>query len=264
MPGKRVARHARTRNRKRGLIGVAIVVVAVAVALVVAFGWLPGTGFGTTDDEAASPSSGSSTPRADTTASGSPQSSSSSPSPEEAAPTPARRSKQLRACEDSVHRAERAVAAADSGVGDWNSHVQARTDMLEGRMSGDKMDAVWARTRAAGPGDQERFKKALRGYPQPSKCEGLRGTTGAKRTVAARCVQRSRAATRALHSAEAAMKDWSEHLSNMARYADHEMSDAMAQERWVEAWRNAPKNISAYRTATATLAKAPPCPHPAS
>ncbi len=115
MPGKRVARHARTRNRKRGSIGAAIVVVAVVVALVVAFGWLPGTGFGTTDDEAASPSSGSGTPRADTTASGSPQSSSSSPSPEEAAPTPARRSKQLRACEDSVHRAERAVAAADSG-----------------------------------------------------------------------------------------------------------------------------------------------------
>ena len=60
------------------------------------------------------------------------------------------------------------------------------------------------------------------------------------------------------------MKDWSEHLSNMARYADHEMSDAMAQEKWVEAWRNAPKNISAYRKATATLAEAPPCPRPAS
>jgi len=232
------------------------------IAGVVAFGWLPGTGSDDEGDKTASAASSSGTPSTDTSPSASEQSPSSAPTKD--TDTGVQPAKQLRACESGVQMTERAVDAAASGVGTWNSHVQARTDMLEGRISVEKMDAIWASTKAAGPGDVEKFEKAMRAAPEPSKCAGLEDASGAEGTVVARCVQRSRAATAALDSAEAAMKDWDAHLSNMRMYADDEMSGAMAQDEWVKAWRNAPKNINAYRDATAALAKAPTCPSPTS
>jgi hypothetical protein len=260
MSGKRVARHAQTKNRRRWLIGAAVGVAVVIVAGIVALGWLPGTGSGDAGDQTASAPSSSATPSTDTSTAGTERSPSSAPKKD----TDVQSAKQLRACENRVQMTERAVKAAASGVGTWNSHVQARTDMLEGRISVEKMDAIWASTKAAGPGGLEKFDKALRADPEPSKCAGLKGASGAERTVVARCVQRSRAATVALDSAEAAMKDWGAHLANMKMYADDEMSAAMAQGEWVKAWRNAPKNINAYRDATAALAKAPTCPSPTS
>ena len=263
MPGKRGARHAQTRSVKRGLIGVAAVVaaVALAVALVVAIGWLPGTTPGDSDGDATSHQSRSDDAGTTTDASGGRQSPSSSDT------TASNRAglRKLRACATSVRKTERAVRSASIGVSHWKSHVQARTDMLEGRISMSRMNEVWARTQAAGPRDQERFKKALRAHGQPSKCSRrIPGMSPADRKMAGHCVQRSRAATRALSSAEAAMKDWRLHLSNMAKFANNKMSASMAQGRWVKAWRNAPKNISAYRTARAALAKAPACPRAAS
>jgi hypothetical protein len=266
MSGKRVARHAQTGSVRRGFIGVAAAVaaVAVAVALVVAFGWLPGTTSGESDRDATSQQSRSEDAGATPDASGGAQSSSSAPSSDKAAPDRAGR-KQLRACATSLRSAERAIEVAGIGVGHWQSHVRARTDMLEGRISMKRMDAIWVQTQAAGPRDQKRFKKALQARGEPRECSPRApGMSPAARKLAADCAQRSRAANRAVSSAEAAMKDWEVHLSNMAKYANNKMSASMAQGRWVKAWRSAPKNIAAYTTARAALAKAPACPRTAS
>lgn len=260
MSGKRAARHAQTKSRRRGLIGVAVVVAAIAVALAVALGWLPGTNPGETERDTASHPSSSDDAGTDAETPDGRETPSATPSPENAASSKDARPQALRACAASVREAKRAVQAAGSGVGNWKSHVKARTDMLKGRISEKRMDAIWARTQAAAPRDHKRFKVALRAYDQPSKCRRLENVPASDRRMAARCVQRSRAAARALGSAEAAMHDWGVHLSNMAKYANNKMSASMAQGRWVKAWRKAPRNISAYGEARETLAKAPACP----
>jgi hypothetical protein len=254
MPSKPAARHAQTRSRRGWLIGAAVAAV-LAVVLVAALVWRPGSDDADSDTAAPAASSASPTPSASS------ESPSSTPSSGETGQV--RQSKPLRACAASITEEERAVDAASQGVTNWRDHVQARTDMLDGRIPVAKMDAVWARTRAAGPADQERFKKALPASDQTA-CGGLEDASGSDQKVADRCVQRSRAATRALESAEAAMQDWEDHLANMAMFADKEMSATMAQEKWVQSWRNAPKNISAYNEARAALAEAPACPGAAS
>jgi len=260
MSGKRAARHARTTSRRRGPIALAVVVAAIAVALAVALGWLPETNFGDPDRDTASQPSSSDDVGTDAETPGGSETPSATSSPEHASSSKTSRRRALRACAVSVRDAERAVQAAGSGVGNWKNHVKARTDMLEGRISEKKMDAIWARTQAAAPRDHKRFKVALRAYDQPSKCRRMKNLPASDRKVAAQCVQRSRAAALALRSAEAAMNDWGVHLSNMAKYAKNKMSASMAQGRWVKAWRKAPENISAYREARERLAKAPACP----
>ena len=250
MSGKRAARHAQSSGRNRALIGVAVVAAVVVAVLAVTLGWLPGSGSDGTDDEAASTTS------SDTTGSGRAESPSSTPTPDQPGDKKTALSKSLRACAVSIREEQRAVDAAGRGVRNWNDHVQARTDMLDGRISMEKMDAIWARTQAAGPGDQKRFKQAMQDA-QPSRCAQLKDAADSK--TAARCVKRHQAATRALQSAEAAMKDWDVHLANMKKFSKNKMSASMAQGKWVKAWRNAPKNISAYQEARATLAKAPTC-----
>jgi hypothetical protein len=255
MSGKRAARHAQPSGAKRWLIGLAAVLgaVAAAVALVVVLGWVPGSG----DDDTASKQSASGT--ATSGAPRSQQATSPSPSPDGGGADRARVPKALRACATSVSRAARTVKAARQGVQNWSDHVQARTDMLEGRMSMDTMDAIWTRTKKAGPADQERFRKALDAYDAPSACTKVKDVPAADRSMAQRCTQRSEAANRAVRSAKAAMRDWEVHLANMAKFADGDMSAAMAQGRWVAAWRNAPSNINAYREAREALDKAPAC-----
>jgi hypothetical protein len=251
MSGKRAARHAQTAGARRGLlIGVAAVVGAAAVAVIVALGWLPGADDGKPADDAASSTSSD----GDTRASSSPSSATGSDRGDRDA-SPAT----LRACAASVNSAERAVTVAGTGVGHWRRHVKARTDMLEGRISEKRMHAIWARTKAAGPGDQKRFDEAMRASDRLSRCGRMRGVPATDRTMADHCRERARAATRALSSGEAAMKDWRVHLANMAKYAHNKMSASMAQDRWVRAWRNAPKNISRFRAARATLNGAPRC-----
>ena len=269
MSGKRVARHTQSRSVKRGLIAVVTVVAAVGVAFVLAFGALPGTLFGESDKGATSQQSSSDDAATRTQAPNTRPSASTRPSPS-AAPSSATKApnraglRKLRACATTIHATERAVRAADIGVSHWKSHVQARSDMLEGRISMKEMDSVWARTQAAGPLDQKRFRQALRASGQPSKCDlRISDMSPADRQLAAHCVQRSRSATRALSSAEAAMKDWRVHLANMAKFANNKMSASMAQGRWVKAWRNAPKKISAFRTARDALNEAPTCPRAA-
>ena len=170
--------------------------------------------------------------------------------------------KLLRACAAHVSKAERVVEVAAAGVSNWSSHVQARTDMLEGRISERQMEAVWNRTQHAGPVDQRRFHAAMQAYDSKPRCGQLNRVPAAHRHITTDCVRRSQSATRALAAAEKAMGDWKIHLANMAKYAHGKMSASLAQGKWVKAWRNAPTNISAYRDARTTLNHAPPCKVP--
>jgi hypothetical protein len=165
----------------------------------------------------------------------------------------------LQLCSVRIAEAEDVVAAASAGVSHWNAHVQARTDLLEGRISEEEMEAVWKRTQDAGPDDQERFNAAQQAYGGQSSCDELRDFTGLQTPEMTNCLDRSAAAATAVSAADSAMTDWSTHLHHMSEYADGGMTSGRAQRLWVSAWREAPENISAYDNARATLTEAPTC-----
>jgi hypothetical protein len=158
-----------------------------------------------------------------------------------------------------VSNAERVIEAAGTGVGHWRQHIQARTDMLQGRISEKKMNKVWERTQRAGPADQRRFRATAGRYPSRSHCGRARTYPPRLRRLAQACVIRAAATTRGLRAAHGAMRDWRVHLANMRKFSRGRMSAAMAQGRWVQAWRNAPIHITAYRSARAALHRAPAC-----
>jgi hypothetical protein len=242
MPGKRVATR---RSRQNTLL--TVLIVAAAAVLLLAIGWLVlsdrsifnGDGDAVADGQevAGDPSS--------------PATDAATPA-EDAGPV-------APACSAEISAAEQVAAAADAGVRHWNAHVQARTDMLKGRISETRMSAIWKRTQDAGPGDQQQFSTAQQDYDGQPSCDELHNDTESHSEAVTDCLARSEAATTAVSAAEAAMNDWASHLHHMSEYADGGMTAGRAQRLWVTAWRQAPENITAYEDARTALSEAPPC-----
>jgi hypothetical protein len=248
VPGKRVARHVQGGARRRGWV-VAVVLGVVLVVGGALLGRSTGLFSGADDQADSSPTQGI----------GDPSSPSVQATDDGTSRAAGRTGRQLRACAAQLSAADRVAAAAAPGVVDWHNHVQARTDMLAGRISPERMRAIWARTRRAGPGDQARFHAATKGFHSTADCDRLANGSDAAKSTVTDCRKRARLADRAVAAAAAAMRDWRSHLANMAAYAHGHMTSGMAQHMWVSAWRNAPPHISAYHHARAALAAAPAC-----
>jgi hypothetical protein len=263
MSGKQAPRHVQSRGRPRrrlrgALAGAILIAVAVPFALNLAVGWSIESLWNDSDttteaDRASSSGEASPTPKRDPLPARQQAHSSTSPGSAELT--------SLRACAARLSNGERVVAAAGEGIGHWRQHIQARTDMLKGRISQKKMDAIWERTQRAGPADERRFRATARRLPSRSHCGQPRTYAPRDRGLAHRCSVRAAVTTRALRAAHAAMRDWRVHRANMIKFSRGRMSASMAQGKWVQAWRNAPINITAYRTARAQLDRAPTC-HP--
>jgi len=245
MPGKRVDRSA---SRRHGLIGLAVAVVAALIIGVSAYLAL------------SDGSGGSAATTSGSTKSGGQQSGQSGQSGVQGAGSGAGAgagaSGALAACSQKVAAARQVVDVARTGVSHWHTHVQARTDMLDGRISVERMDALWKRTRLAGPADQQRFKSVLEQYDAAPACQVPGGSTSQK---ASDCATDWKAAHGAVTASRRAMGDWQSHLSHMAAFAAGQMTAAQAQQMWVESWRTAPTNIDAFDRAERTLASAPAC-----
>ena len=162
-------------------------------------------------------------------------------------------------CVSELGEVEKAVAAARPGVASWDAHVQARTDMLAGRITERRMEAVYTRTTRQGHAAVTRFSEALGAVGHPEPCEGLADVEDASSQGVADCVARSEAAALALRTAESTMEEWQSHLHHMAEYADGGMRQGKAMALWVAAWRKAPEGIAAYADRTEELAAAPAC-----
>lgn len=149
------------------------------------------------------------------------------------------------------------VTAARHGVQSWETHLQARTDMLAKRISERRMAAIYASTREQGRHDVRRFEAVVAEGTGALPCHEL-PAAGDNRS-AADCLSRSEAAAEAVASSEAVMGDWSGHLHHMDQYEDGGMSTGKALELWIKAWRSAPENIRAFEEASSSLDGAPAC-----
>jgi hypothetical protein len=158
--------------------------------------------------------------------------------------------------------AEAVVDAARTGVDHWADHVQARTDLLAGKITEDEMRAVWKATRLAGPADVVSVDDAAKAYePQADACAQVEASSVPAEPSDAvnQCLERSQAVNVAVTSGRAAVADWAAHLEDMARFKNGEFDAAHAQHLWVAAWSSAPVNIEAFRAADQALARAPDC-----
>jgi hypothetical protein len=157
-------------------------------------------------------------------------------------------------CAAEVAVAEREVSAARVAAGHWREHVQARTALLDGRISQATTKAIWKRTRLAGPGDIRRLAAATAAYqPVRGGCANAPGAAGKA------CRQRLTALADAVVAGQAVARDWQAHLAMMATHKAGGMDDQHAQTMWVAAWHAAPANLTAFADADATVARTASC-----
>lgn len=236
---------ARRAKARPGRIVVPILVAALAVAAVVAWQVIPRT----TNAQAGGPASVAASV-ATATANSTPRPSSSGGGDSASA--------ELKSCRQRVSQADEVLAAAKTGVGHWAEHVQAQTDANEGRITVDEMDDIFARTRLAGPEDQDRYRKAVSGYEDADgRCKAVSGASKRESAALSSCQDRLDAQQPMLKAAAPAMADWKSHLAAMKRSRMRHMDDA--EQIWVDAWRAAPPHIEAYDTAADAFRDAPDC-----
>jgi hypothetical protein len=234
-----------------------IVLLAVAAALLVggsfaAWKFWP-------DTTTAGPQTESSTTTAESQA---PSTAESSPSPSAAqsATANAAATEALAACQERVRAADAVLKEGKTGVSDWAEHIQAQRDNLSGKASVEEMKARFKKTRLRGPGDLDRYNDALSTYDDlEGSCGKVEGADTALATSLKNCKERSKAQQPVLEATAAGMKDWKAHQKFMQRNALHQAgTPSEAQATWLKQYRDAPKNINAFKKATANF-DAPRC-----
>ena len=212
------------------------------------------------------PGSTTAGPQAETSAttveSQAPSTAESSPSPSAtpSATANAAAAKALAACKERVRAADVVLKEGETGVDHWAEHIQAQKDYFSGKATVEEMKARFKKTRLKGPGDLDRYNDALATYDD---LEGSCGkVTGADTAVAAslkKCNERGKDQQPMLEATAAGMKDWKAHQKFMQLNAQHEAgSPSKAQATWLKQYRAAPKNINAFKKATAKF-DAPRC-----
>jgi hypothetical protein len=147
-----------------------------------------------------------------------------------------------------------------TGVQHWTAHVQAQTDNFDGKISVEEMRTRFKATRVKGPADLRRYNDALDGY-QAAKgsCGKVAGADGEVAAALKKCDKRSKAQKPLMEATDAGMKDWKSHQKLMERNKEHQAgTPAEAQAAWLKQYRAAPKNIKAFKKASAKF-DAPAC-----
>ncbi len=154
----------------------------------------------------------------------------------------------------------RCSSKARLGVSHWAIHVQAQRDNLDGKITVEEMKARFKKTRLKGPDDLKRYDDALSAYKElKGSCEKVKGADTAVAAALAKCEKRSKAQPAVLKATAAGMKDWKAHQKLMQLNALHKAgTPSEAQSSWLKQFYAAPKNIKAFKKATADF-KAPSC-----
>ena len=245
------ARRAKPR-RSRALIGL-IVVALLAGGVVAALRFWPSslTAIGPTTSPAAVSTPSAAVPSTPTTAtpSATPTPSASAKPTATATPVSAEAVRAMEACQKRVRAADEVLDEARTGIGHWESHVDAERKAQRGDISVDKRQAIFKETRLKGPADQKRYADAQRDYERvrDAFCGKAKGADAKVAATLSKCRERAVAQGPLMRAAAAAMGDWKSHLAAMQRSREIHVDNAQAI--WIAAYRAAPRNISAYEKA---------------
>lgn len=158
------------------------------------------------------------------------------------------------ACSREVAAGEAVVRAAGTAAAGWRAHLQARTDLLAGKITREASGQIWARTKKAGPAQVANLSAAMTAQGKArGLCAKVTGSAGSS------CKQRLAALDVASSAGRAAVSDWDHHLKMMAAHAAGAFGSQHAQDLWVAAWKGGPKNLERFALAQAALAGAPRC-----
>ena len=137
------------------------------------------------------------------------------------------------------------LAAAKTGMGNWSDHIQAQTDANSGKITIGEMEDIFERTMKAGDEDEERYRSAVKSYEdKDGSCRKVAGASAKITKQLADCGKRAEAQDPVLAAADDGMEDWIKHLGDMRRSEQGKIHNP--QQKWLETWRAAPKNIDAY------------------
>jgi hypothetical protein len=191
---------------------------------------------------------------------------SQAPTTAESSPTPsvepanAAAQQALEACQAKVRAADEVIKQGTTGVEHWAGHIQAQKDGNAGKISPEQMKARFKATRLKGPGDLTRYDDARSAYKDlEGSCEPVDGADSAVAASLVACEERSNAQEPLMAATAAGMKDWKSHLTFMQRNALHQAgTPGQALDTWLKQYDAAPKNINAFKKATAKF-DAPSC-----
>lgn len=155
----------------------------------------------------------------------------------------------MESCRKRVQAADAVLERAQTGISHWQAHVAAERDAAAGRISDEDQQAIFKATRLKGGGDQNRYAAAQRAYDRvrDASCGKAEGADAEVADTLATCRKRALAQGPMMTAAARAMGDWTSHLAAMQR--SREIHVENAQQIWIDAYRAAPRNISAYETA---------------
>ena len=186
----------------------------------------------------------------------------SSPTPSATAdPAGAASAKALEECQAKVKAADEVLKEGKIGVLHWIDHVQVQTDAFAGKLTDDERKERFAKTRVKGPGDVDRYQDALNAYENlDGSCDTVDGADSTVAAALKKCNERSEAQEPVLKATDAGMDDWKAHVKFMQYNKEHPDPGAAGkrQSSWMKQYNGAPKNIKAFKKATANF-EAPKC-----
>lgn len=232
-------------------------VVAAVLALLVLVGGGAWYALGRTGDAgtAGSQPSQSPTPSAPSEAATAPA---SAPATASATPDTSAARQALQTCRTKVGTQQAVVDEASTGIDHWRRHVQAQTDLFDGRISEEQMKAEFKATKTAGPDDVRRYEAAVAANAaQGAGCETVSGAPAELAGQLEACTRRSDGLGAGLGQADTTMGDWKSHLAAMQRSSTSHVPHA--QDIWLEAWKAAPPNLNAWAETQRAIAGAPAC-----
>lgn len=164
----------------------------------------------------------------------------------------------LENCRAQVDALQTVIDAASVGIEHWRRHVQAQTDLFDGRINETRMRAEFSETKLAGPEDVRRYDAAVAANnADVGACEPPQAGPADLTTQFGACRRRFDALEGGLGQADTTMDDWRNHLAAMQRSATGQVPHA--QDVWLETWRKAPPNLQAWSATQRTIAAAPTC-----
>jgi hypothetical protein len=180
-------------------------------------------------------------------------------------PTDSRLAKAQRAlasCRSGVTLRERLAEAADVTARDWKAHTDAQLALEQGKWSPAKAEAVWAKTKAHGSEDTERFLAAaakVREGSGAADCSSVVADTASTPLAekGTQCAARVKALDVVASTGAVLNTQWAAHVEMMANKAH--TNSAAYHDRWVTMVAQAQAPLKRYAKASEALSKAPAC-----
>lgn len=170
--------------------------------------------------------------------------------------------KELSACQKALSLGDKVVKVAEPGLGNWEEHLRAHTELVEGKIEYSEVESIFERTSGAGPKDLEKFDAADKEYQKVmADCDAVAddGVPEKWELVAEACSFYDGATRSVVEESRSAMDDWRAHLADEKAHREGELTGDEAEAKWLEAWRNGSPKIAAFQSAMEQRDSTPKC-----